>query len=95
MDCFSGINLPSQIYKCNVISVYDAIEILEKIIQTYEHIIIAPIGSRPHCVASAIIAIKYPKSVRLIYDNLIDSDDRTNGVSKAYIYHLSDFLVAR
>lgn len=63
-------------------SIVDSYKILSSLHKQGDnkHIKIAPIGTKPHTIASILFAIKHPRSVELIYDNPIRKVERTEGV---------------
>jgi len=91
MDVFETETRDLTIRKCFSESVFDAISILEEVQKQEDKIVVAPLGTRPHSVATAIFATKYPNT-RIIYDYVVERQNRTEGISHVCVYHLSSFL---
>lgn len=53
---------------------------------------IAPIGTKPHAIASILHKIQYPNLVEIIFDNPIRSIQRTSGRGKVTITDISHFF---
>lgn len=92
MDVLQSADLNVTIYKCYSESIFEAINLLEKILKNDEKIVLAPLGTRPHSMASAIYASKH-SNVRIIYDYVVERECRAIGIGHITIYHLSSFLV--
>jgi hypothetical protein len=56
------------------------------------NIMIAPFGTRPHCLGATIFALRH-KGCQLVYDFPIEKIFRSAGVEKTYIYVLSTYLI--
>jgi len=57
-----------------------------------QHLVVAPLGTRPHALGAALYAIKNSDAY-LLYDFPIEVvEHRTERVGKCHIYHLSSFL---
>ncbi len=91
MDVLQSYSEEVNIIKCFSDSVFEAIELLEREVQSNQQIILVPIGTRPHSLACAIFASKH-KNARIIYDYVIEHEHRTIGIANITIYHLSRFL---
>jgi len=55
---------------------------------------IAPIGTKPHALGAILFAITSPQKVELVYDHPIRRPQRTYGISRLLVYHISTFLRA-
>ncbi len=83
-----------KIRKCKADSVYDAYYELEQIALDYndKHMIIAPLGTRPHFAAAVIYALKNRRACRIIYDNAVEKSSYTEGIRNIKVYHISRFI---
>lgn len=83
-----------KIRKCKADSIYDAYYELEKIAEDYNNkpLVIAPLGTRSHFVASVIYSLKHKRESRIIYDNAVEKSCYTNGIRNIKIYHISRFI---
>ena len=63
-------------------SIVDAYLLLKRVLDENpgKLIKIAPIGTKPHCIAAILFAIKYFKNVEVVYDNPIHSIKLTKGL---------------
>ena len=91
MEILQSEPLDFAIHKCFSESIFEAIGLLQTCIQPDEKVVLAPLGTRCHSMASAIFACKHPHT-RIIYDNAIEKERRTEGIACIKIYHLSSFL---
>ena len=91
MDILQSEAKNLSVYKCYSESVFDAYELLNNIISQSESVVLAPLGTRPHSMASAIFACTH-KATRILYDFVVESDPRATGISEITIYHLSSFI---
>ena len=91
MDVLQSYSEEVAIRKCFSDSVFEAIELLEREIQTNQSVILVPLGTRPHSLACAIFATRH-NNAKIIYDYVIEHEHRAIGVGKITIYHLSSFL---
>jgi hypothetical protein len=82
----------SDIHKCNAKSIFDAYELIHDLRprggETYA---LAPLGTRPHSMACAIYATRYPGTL-IIYDHPVEVTPRSIGISSCTCYHLSSFI---
>ena len=49
------------------------------------HMIIAPIGTKPHAIGAILYSIKHSKDVEIVYDNPKRSVHRTDGIGKVLV----------
>lgn len=91
MDVIKSEIKQSAIRKCPSESIYEAINILENNTFPEDNIILAPLGTRPHSMACAIFACRH-SNVGIHYDYAKEMENRTEGISKVIIYHLTHFL---
>lgn len=88
-------NAEGYIETCESSSPFD---IYKKINEIYNrksdkyNILIAPFGTRPHCLGATIFALKH-KGCQLIYDFPVEKVFRSIGVDKTYLYVLSTYLI--
>lgn len=92
MDVLQSEGKNTSVYKCYSESIFDAVKLLEKTITSDETVILAPLGTRPHSLACAIFACKH-KRTRILYDFVVENDDRAIGIAEIKIYHLSSFII--
>ena len=81
---------------CEAASPFELYELINKEFHRYNQfydIYIAPLGTRPHCLGSAIFASKNPSSY-LIYDFPIEKKYRSENILKANIYNISKYIDA-
>lgn len=83
-----------KIRKCSADSVYSAYFMLETIASDYrdKHMVLAPLGTRPHFVAAVIYALRHNRGSRLLYDNAKEKDSYTSGIRSIKIFHISRFI---
>lgn len=93
MDILQSETKELAIHKCLSEGVFEAVNLLERIISPDEHIVLAPLGTRPHSMACAIYACEHPNS-RIVYDFAVENEERAVGISHIKIYHLSSFIKA-
>lgn len=79
------------IHKCLSESIFDAVILLNDVLSQSNSIVLAPLGTRPHSVASAIYAAKNPNT-KIIYDYADEKKKRTEGITYICVYHLSGFI---
>lgn len=91
MDIIQSGNYEYDTRKCYSESIYDAIELLMNNISQDEHVVLAPLGTRPHSMASAIFACQH-KHARIIYDYVIERQRRTSGIAHIQIYNITPFI---
>lgn len=91
MDTLQSENRDYAIRKCFSESVFEAVDLLRNNIMPDEKVVLAPLGTRPHSMASAIFACSH-QNTRIISDYVIESEHRASGVANITIYHLSSFL---
>lgn len=91
MDVLQSVTTNLSVYKCFSESVFDAVDLLNETITQDETVVLAPLGTRPHSMACAIFACQH-QATRIIYDFVIESDNRAIGISDITIYHLSSFI---
>lgn len=87
-DAFDSIK------KCEASSPFAIYELLGKIYDQHignSNIYIAPLGTRPHSLGSALFASKN-SAVYLIYDFPVEKLNRSRLINKANIYNLSNFI---
>ena len=63
-------------------SIVDAYLLLKRIFEENheKRMMIAPIGTKPHCIAAILFAIKHYKNVEVVYDNPIHTVKLTKGL---------------
>lgn len=83
----------AEIKKCKSNSIFDAIDVLNKIEECYpdNNFVLLPLGIRPHTAGCAIWAAP-KKKARIIYDYATEVPNRAEGVSEIVAYHLSSFI---
>ena len=82
-----------KIRKCKADSVYDAYSELESVARDYNKpLVIAPLGTRPHFVATVIYALRHKRECRIIYDNAVEKSNYTQGIRNIKVYHISRFI---
>jgi len=88
------LNIETDIHKCSANSIYGLIELLRKLKpkdgETYA---IAPLGTRPHTMASAIYATQN-SDTHIIYDHPVEVLKRTTGIHKCICYNITPFVIA-
>jgi hypothetical protein len=57
-----------------------------------DRLVIAPIGTKPHGLGAVLYSIASQEPVELVYDHPIRKADRTSGMSRLLVYHVSRFL---
>lgn len=57
-----------------------------------EQLKIAPIGTKPHALGAVLFALTQPSRVELVYDHPLRKKDRTKGIARVLVYHVSIFL---
>lgn len=75
-------------------SIIDALIRLEDIYRTHQSatLKVAPIGTKPHTVASIIFAAMHPTATELIYDHPLHRTQKTRGVGRIVITDISKFI---
>lgn len=73
-------------------SIVDACFLLKHLMKNNPYLCIAPIGTKPHVVASILFAIKYPENVEIYYDNPCSSFVKTHGVGRIIDCNVSKLL---
>jgi hypothetical protein len=91
MDILQSETPDFAIQKCFSESVFEAVNLLQSCIQQDERVVLAPLGTRPHSLACAIFACNH-SNARIIYDYVIERENRTKGIAHIMVYHLSSFL---
>ena len=91
MDILQSEGKNLSVYKCYSESIFDAVNLLDKVICQDETVVLAPLGTRPHSMACAIFACLH-EATRILYDFVIESDHRAIGISEITIYHLTSFI---
>jgi hypothetical protein len=76
---------------CPAFSVHEAIALLEDLAQD-EPVLIAPLGTRPHTLATAIFASQVKKRASIAYDHPVEHVARSVGIGETHVYHLSTYL---
>lgn len=86
-DCFGEIQV------CDAACPHETYKLLLHFSKANEgkELIIAPLGTRPHALGAAMYAA-LNSNCTLIYDFPVEKGNRTEGVLKTNIYHLSKFL---
>ncbi|WP_297958907.1 hypothetical protein [uncultured Ruminococcus sp.] len=91
MDILQSEGKNLSVYKCYSESIFDAFDLLSNTIAQDETVVLAPLGTRPHSMACAIFACHH-EATRIIYDFVVENDNRAIGISDITIYHLSSFI---
>ena len=91
MDMLQSEARDVAIHKCFSEGIFSAVNLLESTISQDEKIVLAPLGTRPHSMACAIFACRR-QNARIIYDFVIENENRAVGISNITIYHLSSFI---
>lgn len=91
MDVLKSYSDDMTIHKCLSESIFGTIKLLENVLKDDKNVIIAPLGTRPHSMATAIYASKN-NNVRIVYDFVEEKENRSVGIDYINIYHLSSFL---
>ncbi len=91
MDTLQSECADAAVLKCYSESIFEAVELLRTNIRPEEKLVLAPLGTRPHSMACAIFACEH-ENARIIYDYVVESNNRAIGISEIIIYHLSSFL---
>lgn len=71
--------------------IYNLLKELYEIYSSEYKILLAPLGTRPHSLGSAIFATKH-RQCHLIYDFPVEKTFRSEDILKANVYHLSKYL---
>lgn len=90
-DILDNNEIDFTIQKCFSESVFEAVQLLRDIVPVSEHVVLAPLGTRPHSMAAAIFASQN-NDVRIVHDYAIEAEERTTGISDIIVYHLSPFI---
>ncbi len=91
MDVFQSDIQNITLQKCFSESIFEAVDLLRSCLSLDEKIVLAPLGTRPHSMASAIFACNHPNT-RIIYDYVVEREQRAKGIAHILVYHLSSFL---
>ena len=92
MDPLSDSSIDYTVHKCFSESIFEAVNLLNEILPQYnDRVILAPIGTRTHSIACAIYACYHPE-IKIIFDYAVENQNRSQGIFKINIYHLSSFL---
>lgn len=91
MDLLSDNHLNYTVCNCFSESIFETVSLLNNILGREEHIVLAPIGTRAHSMASAIFACQH-NNVKIVYDYAVESEDRSEGISDINVYHLTSFI---
>ena len=91
MDMLQSEARDVAIHKCFSEGIFSAVNLLENTISQDEKIVLAPLGTRPHSMACAIFACRR-QNARIIYDFVVENENRAVGISNITIYHLSSFI---
>ena len=86
----------NDIERCPAWSVFEGFKVLRRAMflelgARKRNIVVAPLGTRPHTQATALFATQFP-TVRVAYDHPIEHTERSRGVGRAHVYHLSGLL---
>ena len=81
------------IRSCAACSVTDAYQLLNELYSSASTrtFAVAPLGTRPHTLATALFAVRHPRS-QVIFDHPIEAAGRSAGVGRMHIYHLTGLL---
>lgn len=84
----------AEIQKCKANSIYDAMAILDEINELYpgKNFVLLPLGIRPHTAACGLWAATHKNNSRVLYDYVVETAQRSEGVGDAIVYHLSRFV---
>jgi hypothetical protein len=91
MDTIKSFLSENITYKCSAESIFDAVNLLERIFDVNENIVLIPLGTRPHSMSCAIFASQH-KNVRIVYDYAIENTKRSEGIANKNIYNLTNFI---
>lgn len=91
MDMLQSEARDVAIHKCFSEGIFSAVNLLESTISQDEKIVLAPLGTRPHSMVCAIFACRR-QNARIIYDFVVENENRAVGISNITIYHLSSFI---
>lgn len=91
MNVLHGEFSDATIYKCCSESIFNAVDLLKEILGREEKMIIAPLGTRAHSMASAIFASHHSNS-KIIYDYVVENKHRAEGIAHVTVYHLTSFI---
>ena len=91
MDMLQNEAKDLAINKCISEGVFEAVNLLRKIVPQEDNVVLAPLGTRAHSMACAIYACEH-QSCRIVYDFAVESDERAIGISHIKVYHLSSFI---
>ena len=82
------------IISCDAASPFDFYNVLKEQYEIYSNdctLLIAPFGTRPHCLGGAIFAANHPNT-HLIYDFPVEKNYRSTAVNKCHLYVISRLL---
>jgi hypothetical protein len=71
---------------------YNILESLYRKKEANQEILVAPLGTRPHCLGAALFVTRH-SGFHLIYDFPVEKTYRSSGVLKSNIYFLFNYLV--
>lgn len=91
MDMLQNETRDLAINKCVSEGVFEAVDLLRKIVPQEDNVVLAPLGTRAHSMACAIYACEH-RSCRIVYDFAVENDERAIGISYIKVYHLSSFI---
>lgn len=91
MDMLQNEAKDLAINKCFSEGVFEAVNLLRKIVPQEDNVVLAPLGTRAHSMACAIYACEH-QSCRIVYDFVVESEERAIGISHIKVYHLSSFI---
>lgn len=91
MDILQSGNYEYDTRKCYSESIYDAVDVLMKNVAEDERVVLAPLGTRPHSMACAIFACHH-KHTRIIYDYVIENEQRATGIDQIQIYNITPYI---
>lgn len=89
-----GAECIDMIKPCEAASPFQMVNLLKEEFNRYSNsfdIYIIPLGTRPHCLGTAIFATLYP-TVYLIYDFPVEKNYRSENVLKTNLYNLTKYI---
>ena len=81
------------IRSCAACSVTDAFQLLDRLYSSVSTsaLAVAPLGTRPHTLATALFAVRHPRA-QVLFDHPIEAIGRSAGVGRMHLYHLTGLL---
>lgn len=93
MRAIEALQSISDIHKCGANSIFEAVNLLTELRpRNGETYALAPLGTRPHTMATAIYATRNEETL-VLYDHPVEVQKRTIGINKCICYHLTSFII--